>query len=586
MIVSKKRLHYFKLSFLAALFLSVTGLLSQNNSDSLKILLPHATGLQKMAILNSLVDASLYNNLDSACFYAGLLQKEGEKTRNIRYRSLALRALGICNFYKTNYYKAEDYILQAVALQKSNHDSSGLANSYKVLTGIYWETERYQKSVAISFKALKIYEHAGDKKGVVSSYNNIGLLYKRLDEPQKALTYFQNALKILYDNPMDYNSGNLYNNTGLVYKELKKYDQAKNYYRKALGEYKKSGLKGGIATVYLNMGNLYAYYLNNLDSAFYYYRNGLQLADNTDYTIVSDIYSGLASLYSKNGDAMQSINALNKALALAKSYGDADLQKDIQYDLYHVFKKNGQNGKALRHLENYTAIKDTLTEKQAKVTIANLEAKFENEKNKILIRKMQEKQVVDKWIKVLLLSGLGLLLLSIILLSFSFKQKRKKSRLQRELLEAEKKQLENDLQFNRRQLTTQALMMMKKNRLLKEITRALSVIKNLPAESQQQLLQLQKQLKKGIHSEEDWKMFQHYFEEVNPGFFVKLLDVNNKITPSEQKLASLVKLNFSIKETASLLNISPDSVKTIRSVLRKKLYLQKGDNIYDFLNGL
>ena len=128
-------------------------------------------------------------------------------------------------------------------------------------------------------------------------------------------------------------------------------------------------------------------------------------------------------------------------------------------------------------------------------------------------------------------------------------------------------------------------MMMKKNQLLNEIHKALSEIKGTTDDGKQKIFQAKKQLKKVIRSQEDWKLFRHYFEEVNPQFFKNLLKINPRITPSELKLAALVKLNFSIKESASLLNISPNSVKTIRSVLRKKLGLHKDKSIYEFLNG-
>ena len=572
--------------FIVALMLFTGYHLYARNTDSLKRLLNGAADTKKLEILNQLMEATLYNNLDSACYYASFLEKESEQNHNIRYQSLAYRGLGICNFYKTKYFQAEEYVLNAIHLQKESKDTAGLANSYKILTGIYWETERYNKSVEVSFDALKLYEATRDTKGIVSSYNNIGLLYKRLDEQEKALEFFNKAIGTALSDKLDYNLGNLYNNTGIVYKSLKKYIQALDYYRKALNEYKKDSLLGGIATAYLNLGNIFTYHLYKPDSAFYYFNKGLQLSENTDYTIQADLYSGLAFLYSKKGNSEKSIEYLKKALSVAQSYRDADILKDVHYELYKANKAAGNDKEALLHLEQYTRIQDTLSLQKAKVTIANLESKFENEKSKIIIHQMQEKQQADKKIKFLLLLGISLLLVSLLLVVFGFVQSKKKSKLKRTLLETEKGQLENALQFKSRQLTSQTLMMMKKNRLLNEIDKSLSEVKEIPDEEKQKLYRIQKQLKQGIRSEEDWKLFRYYFEEVNPQFFQKLLDSNSRITPSELKLAALVKLNFSIKETASLLNISPDSVKTIRSVLRKKLGLQKGHSIYDFLNNL
>jgi tetratricopeptide (TPR) repeat protein len=569
--------------FVFLVFISGIHLYAQK-TDSLKRLLPQVSLTEKLEIYSQLIDATLYNNLDSACYYAHQMEQRSEDIRNTHYQALAYRGLGICNFYRANYYQAEDYILKAIELQKKEEDTAGLANSYKILTGIYWETERYKKSVEISFDALALYRAKHDLQGVVSSYSNIGLLYKRLGEPDKAMAYFKKAVFIADSGNLAYNRGNLYNNMGVVYKEMKNYRLALLFYRKALKEFQRADMRGGVATSYLNLGNIYVYHIVNTDSGFYYLRKGIQLSENTDYTIQTSFYISLAGLYARKGMKEENIHLLKKALALAQSKHDLDIQEEVHYALFHSFEKEGNNKEALFHLKKTFLIRDTLSLQKAKVALTNLEAKFENEKNKIVIRKMQEKQQADKKIKTLLILGLVLLFISFLLMVYGFVQSKKKSRLRRALLEFEKGQLEENLHFKSRQLTAQALMMMKKNRLLNEIMHALSHLKEMPDEETQMLSKIKNQLKRGIRSDEDWKLFRHYFEEVNPHFFTSLLELNDTITPSELKLAALVKLRFTIKEAASILNISPNSVKTIRSVLRKKLGIKKEDNIYAFLN--
>ncbi len=55
------------------------------------------------------------------------------------------------------------------------------------------------------------------------------------------------------------------------------------------------------------------------------------------------------------------------------------------------------------------------------------------------------------------------------------------------------------------------------------------------------------------------------------------------LTPNEMRLSALVKLNLTIKEMAAILGISPDSVKTARYRLRKKLELNTEENLTDFM---
>jgi len=552
--------------------------------DSLNSELLTSKGADRLKILDRLIDYHLFRNPDTAYHYANRLLTEAETMNNKVYQSFAWRGISICNFYNAKYYQAEEDILKAVKLQEQTSDTSGLANSYKILTGIYWETERYDKSIEISFKALKLYESSNDIKGVISSLNNIGLIYKKTGNIEKSLELFKKALLFIKTNNAKFNKGNLYNNIGISYMAIAEYDSTLYYYHKALSEYKKENLKNGIATVYLNIGNIFLNKKTERDSAIFYLNKALMLANETDKTLLSEIYSGLGKYYQGNNNNIKSLEAYKKVLSLSRTNMDMGDEKDAHFDLYSIYNKIGNKDKALTHLEKYLDIKDSLDLENSKVTIANLESKFESEKKQLQIEKLKERQTADKHLRFLLLIGIAFLFVTLSLTVIVFILKRKKAKLRRELLNSEKESLEKDLQYKSRQLTSQALMMMQKNQMLGEMFGTLKNIECTNEESKKTISSVTKQLKRSIHSEEDWELFRHYFEEINPDFYPKILNINHKITPSELKLSALIKLNFSIKETASLLNISPDSVKTTRHVLRTKLGLATGENIHEFLN--
>jgi DNA-binding CsgD family transcriptional regulator len=112
----------------------------------------------------------------------------------------------------------------------------------------------------------------------------------------------------------------------------------------------------------------------------------------------------------------------------------------------------------------------------------------------------------------------------------------------------------------------------------------LSEIKPAGHDSSKELSMLKRRLKRNMQTDKDWELFKQYFEEVNKDFFVNLKKINPGISPSEMKLAALIKLGFSIKETSSLLHLSEGSVRTGRYQLRKKLGLSRETNLYDYLN--
>ena len=93
-------------------------------------------------------------------------------------------------------------------------------------------------------------------------------------------------------------------------------------------------------------------------------------------------------------------------------------------------------------------------------------------------------------------------------------------------------------------------------------------------------------LQKGLNRNKDWKDFDTYFESLNKNFYLRLKEISPDISPNDLKICALIKLNLSIKEMAVILSISPDSVKTARYRLRKKLSLQTEDNLTDFILSL
>ena len=100
-------------------------------------------------------------------------------------------------------------------------------------------------------------------------------------------------------------------------------------------------------------------------------------------------------------------------------------------------------------------------------------------------------------------------------------------------------------------------------------------IKNLLLTQQQQ-----------ISTEEKLSAIQKKVEEVNRGFEAKLLSLYPKLTKSEREVCSLLRVNLSIKEVASIRNTTAEAIKSIRYRIRKKLGISKGIELESFVKNL
>lgn len=141
----------------------------------------------------------------------------------------------------------------------------------------------------------------------------------------------------------------------------------------------------------------------------------------------------------------------------------------------------------------------------------------------------------------------------------------------------ERTKFENDLEQKENQLRSITLQILKKNELLNEVK---TKIEERDPVSTQQLL---KMLNQHFDQNMRWNDFDIYFESINKNFYMRLKETYSEINCNDLKICALIKLNMSIKEMSSILNISPDSVKTARYRLRKKLQLTTEQNLTDFI---
>ena len=147
------------------------------------------------------------------------------------------------------------------------------------------------------------------------------------------------------------------------------------------------------------------------------------------------------------------------------------------------------------------------------------------------------------------------------------------------------KQLEEELEFSNKSLTTHTLNLIQKNGIMEEIRETISEVLKAPRKDENAPVygRLIKLIDYNFNLDKNWDAFKVYFEQVHKGFFVKLKEKHPELSNGELKMAALVRLNMNLKETATVMGISPDSVKTSRYRLRKKLQLEEEQNMTDYL---
>ncbi|MBK6266162.1 tetratricopeptide repeat protein [Marivirga sp. S37H4] len=505
--------------------------------------------------------------------------------------------------------EAENYSREALQLAISLNYNKGMAFANRSIGVSGWAQGNYEQGLNALMKALVLYQNMRDTLNIANVMMNTGLIYSEQVSYEEALAYYEEALKTFNLLNKQERAVNTLNHMGKLFQKQKKLTRAFDTYNMALNLSDKLNYSYGKATSYSNLAS-YFKDSNELDSALSYSHKALviQSRDNDLNGKAFSIYT-MGIIYFLKADYESAEKVLKIALEEAENISSKKLKRDIYLKLKEVAVRQGDLGKAITYFEQYSEAKDSLLNAEKLREFVRLENQFELEKSaqqmemkeKELEILQQEAQLSRLWRQTLIIGILAVLIISYFIYSRQRMNIRRKSELllknkqiyeTKETLAAvelenarlKEKELNQKIEFKNKELTSYTLNFVRKNELMEEIKSSIKELKkSKDSETVKKLNSLNRLVANSMHIDKDWLDFKRQFEEVHTDFFSQLKSNYPDITNNELKLCALLKLNMNLKEAANIMGISPESVKTARYRLRKKLHLSKEENLVEYI---
>jgi DNA-binding CsgD family transcriptional regulator len=156
---------------------------------------------------------------------------------------------------------------------------------------------------------------------------------------------------------------------------------------------------------------------------------------------------------------------------------------------------------------------------------------------------------------------------------------------QMELNKLKEEKIESDLRHVHNLLAASTMNLVVKNEFMENIKEEIKEIKlNGQVKDVQMALEgIVKEIDTTLKVQDDWKQFEYHFDRVHGDFLTRLTNEFLDLTPGEQKLCAFLRLKMDTKEIANLMSISLRGVEVARYRLRKKLGLDKHQNLSKFI---
>ncbi len=166
--------------------------------------------------------------------------------------------------------------------------------------------------------------------------------------------------------------------------------------------------------------------------------------------------------------------------------------------------------------------------------------------------------------------------------------RQKQFNLEKEIEKLKNDKLKINLLAKDKELVTNSLQVVKKNKILNGIIQRLKDIdtSTFDEATKFQFEKLRKSILKEVNSDKSWKDLEKHIKNVHFEFLKRLKEKHPTISPRELDLSTYLLMNMSTKEIAEIMNISGGGVELARYRLRKKLELTKKENLTGYLMSL
>jgi tetratricopeptide (TPR) repeat protein/DNA-binding CsgD family transcriptional regulator len=525
--------------------------------DSLeRALLSEDDPQKKMDIILELTDLILSSDPDRALVLANQTVAMAEEYDNQKNKLFAWLQIAEIYWSKSEFRSSMELGNKVKLLAVDLDMEREYAEALILISRNLSDLGEHEKSSELNFQALKIFEKRNDKKGIAKAYSRIGVDFLEQGNSDKAIEYYSQSLAISKAIKDLVGISRELNNIAIINLENAEYDQCLGNYLEAVEINKKIGRRLWEGINYANLGSLYGV-KQSFDTTLYYLNKScLIFKEQKSLPYLASTYVNLSQLYSDMENYDSSLYYANLAYEIGLENNLIQTLYKAAERLHHIYY--GQND--FLNAYNYTMMehqmKDTLDFENSMAQLLKVELLYEFDKIE-QENKIKQQQREYKFIIV----GTSVIFLLILLVIFVISRNKKKRQI-----------LNQELETRNKELTSNVMIIMRKNELLADMADNLIQIQKeaVKKETKTAIEKIVKELQRTTDID-IWDEFETRFKQVHGEFYKKLINQFPDLSPNEQKICAFLRLNMSSKEISELTGQSVKTLEIARTRLRKKL---------------
>ncbi len=396
---------------------------ANNTKDSLSII---ANQLIKENNLDSLHTLCVSNASENPLFvekYARALIKNSTK-EEYNYKGFGYFDLAEAYFYQEQYDNALTHYKKAQSFFNLSDNIDMLSSCYSNIGLIYLYKANYSESLSYYEDALKLEKQQNNKIAQAKCYQNIGIIFGNWDKTELQTQYYTKALDIFKELHEDAMVADMSLNLGVTYARQKNYKEAELHYNEALQYYEQENDSNRLASIYNNIGFL-KLYQKEFNESNQYFSNALEIFQKLNNKSGA-IYAtqGIGDLYAAQDLKQKAIEKYLECEKINEDLGFLDVHASNLESLYQAYKDIEDYPNAIRVLEKYHSVKDSIFNRQNAERILELDTKYQHQKS---LNELTQLKASNKLYFVIVIVSFSLSILGGILLFFLIRYRKLKN---------------------------------------------------------------------------------------------------------------------------------------------------------------
>jgi serine phosphatase RsbU (regulator of sigma subunit)/lipoprotein NlpI len=348
----------------------------------------------RVNVLCRLASEYRHNAPEKAMEFADKARELAESADYEKGLAKTLHVTGMIHMNQSNYDKALDCYTRSLKISEKLKDKNAISTSNNNIGMVYYSQGNYDKALKYYLASLKIDEELGNQNGMASSFNNVGLIYWSQGNYDKALDNFMEVITICSQVKDKRGMAGAYSNIGGVNYYKGKMDISIAFFKKALALYEEINYQPGMSTICVNISDVLIEQ-KKYEEALEYTTRSLHIEKATgNKAQMCYAYMSIAKNYSDRKIYPKAIENYKEAIRIGKEINALKPLSEAYKGIANLYKEIGNYREAYEYHLEYTNVKDSILNKESSAQIAEMDAKYNNDKkNKEIELLKKEKEI-------------------------------------------------------------------------------------------------------------------------------------------------------------------------------------------------